>query len=394
MNKVMHGVRSLTPPVFFGYDAALRCGILQDRRDRFIATVKFEESGDVVDAHCINTGRMEAFVDVGARVWLLPAASKTRKLKWSWEAIEQSHALNGEQKKIMCGVNTIRPNALVRAALEARCLQGLGAWTGLKAEAKFEVEAEDGEPHSGRADFLLDGRHFIEVKNCHLVYRDGFGYFPDSVSERASRHMDALAALVRQGHDADVIFVVQRDDVLHGVRPSAFHDPAFACAARRAADAGVRFRAIRASVGLEGTWLTHELPVDLSDEMSSPQTMAAVEMEWEANRPTTGWTRSQSGSRVANGPFAHHTAATKRARQQARQPPRQPPRQPRARTGKEKARPDEHEANQPDTRAFNTTAGTSKMEELLEQGTPAGTITTTDMDILRKKRRTNERTND
>ena len=38
--------------------------------------------------------------------------------------------------------------------------------------------------------------HYVEVKNCHLVYSDGWGYFPDSVSERASRHVEALAALV------------------------------------------------------------------------------------------------------------------------------------------------------------------------------------------------------
>lgn len=68
-------------------------------------------------------------------------------------------------------------------------------------------------------------RHYIEVKNCHLVCTavrghtltatcwwheretvtdladgDGFGYFPDSVSERATRHVQALAALVAEGH--------------------------------------------------------------------------------------------------------------------------------------------------------------------------------------------------
>ena len=80
---------------------------------------------------------------------------------------------------------------------------------------------------------------------------------------------DALAALVAGGARASVILVVQRSDVEHGVRPSAFHDPAFAAAAVKAAQAGVQFRAVRASVDLQGTYLTHELPVNLSSHASA-----------------------------------------------------------------------------------------------------------------------------
>ena len=44
------------------------------------------------------------------------------------------------------------------------------------------------------------------------------------------------------GHAATVIFTVQREDVRVdcGVRPSDFHDPAFATAMRDAASKGVR----------------------------------------------------------------------------------------------------------------------------------------------------------
>ena len=256
----------------------------------------------------------------------------------------------------MCGANTQRPNALVRAALESRCLAGLDTWTHLKPEPKFEVCTSDGSGavHSGRADFKLttcsgggggsrsgatgmatEHEHYVEVKNCHLVYEDGWAYFPDSVSERAARHCDALAALVSAGHRCSVIFVVQRDDVVHGVRPSAFHDPTFAAAAARAAAAGVAFRALRAVVSESGTHLTHEVPVDLTGALDEtvirrvrrisifgerpPRALHAsaqcgavpsssqVRGWCEANRPTTGWTRSATGRRVANGPFAHAT---------------------------------------------------------------------------------------
>ena len=161
-------------------------------------------------------------------------------------------------------------------------------------------------------DFLLDGdaerKHYIEVKNCHLVYPDGWGYFPDSVSERAARHVQALAALVNEGHQATVILVVQREDCVHGVRPSAWHDPTFAKAADDARKAGVSFRAIAAEVTMEGTRMTHELEVDTEGALDE-QVIAEVGGWCKANRPTTGWTRSQSGQRVANKPFPHERKA-------------------------------------------------------------------------------------
>ena len=315
--------RAFAPTVAVPYESPLRAGTLVDRRDRFIAEVRCDEAA-VVGAHCINPGRMEAFVEPGARVWLQPApaaTAATRKLKWSWEAIERV-GIDGLTH--VCGTNTVRPNLLVRHLLEARVMPGLDAWSTFEAERQFKVRVDSAdevvEEHAGRVDFLLQEamqeggaastsapqrQHYLEVKNVHLVYEDGWAYFPDSVSERASRHVDALASLVRQGHRATVLMLVQRADVVHGVRPSRFHDPTFAAAVRRAAAAGVAFRAVRATVTTSGTELTHEIGFDTTGGPEG-ETDAFCAAQWEANRETTGWTRSQSGKRVANGPFPHH----------------------------------------------------------------------------------------
>ena len=111
-------------PVFVPYDAPLLAGRLVDRRDRFIAEVSLDgaKEEETVLAHCINPGRMEAFVEIGARVWLLPAARAERKLQFSWEAIE-ARGIDGQ--RLICSTNTVRPNRLVRALLEARVLKGL-----------------------------------------------------------------------------------------------------------------------------------------------------------------------------------------------------------------------------------------------------------------------------
>lgn len=382
-------------------------GRLVARRDRFIAEVILDAAPDLaglgtspaggaaassVVAHCVNPGRMEAFVEVGARVFLSHApADKQRKCAYTWELLE--HTPPGTTEVVLCGTNTQRPNDLALALLRARSLEGLREWTELRQEVPLplaaspvvlhaaaeaealeaggEREASAGigavaavgkgrrkgatstavapalakgkgsakaEPR-GRCDFLLlepadeapapagaaaavsaapaaagaDSAaaprrlraHWLEVKNCHMVYADGYGYFPDSVSERASRHVHHLAERARAGDRATVLFVVQRGDVLHGVRPSDHHDPLFAAACREAAAAGVRFRAVRVRIALDGAAIEAELPVDMR-----PYALEPIAAQCAANAASTGWDRGFDGShrRVANGPFPHNLA--------------------------------------------------------------------------------------
>ncbi|CAE7282798.1 sfsA, partial [Symbiodinium sp. KB8] len=120
----------------------------------------------------------------------------------------------------------------------------------------------------------------------------------------ASRHVTELAALAQAGSQCTVIFVVQRGD-LHGmVRPSSHHDPTFAKACRQAAATGVRFRAVLVACSLQGLTVQREADVDLSEYDASPI------VQWVAeNRDSTGWIRSASQRRVANGPFPHEKKA-------------------------------------------------------------------------------------
>ena len=246
-------------------------GRLLRRYERFIAEVRLG-SGRTVRAHCINSGRMEGMVVPGARVWLSEAPKASRSLKWTWELVE----LDGR----LVGANTALPNALARTVLERGLLSGLDDVQRVRPEQRF------GRGH--RVDLVLErasGEHWVEVKNCHLVYPDGVGYFPDSNSERAREHVDALARLVKKGAAAMVLFTVQRGDV-HALRPSDLHAPDFAKAVRRAAKAGVTFRAVRLEPTLEGIRFDAEIPVDVARYDLGPV------REWaRALEPTTGWMR-------------------------------------------------------------------------------------------------------
>jgi sugar fermentation stimulation protein A len=261
----------MQPLFFYPWPRALVEGRLVRRYNRFLTDVTLGD-GRRVTAHCANSGAMEGLIRPGARVWLSSSEGARRTLPWTWSMVE----VDG----VRVGVDTLLPNRLVRAMLEARALPRMGPYDAVQPEF----------PHAtgSRVDFRLQGGdtpHDLEVKNCHLVYPDGRGYFPDGVSVRATKHLVTLAREVQRGFRASVLFLVQREDV-KAVRPSDLHDPAFAEAARKAARAGVRFRALRARPDVDGVAVLGSIPVDLGD-----YSLTRVARWRDDLRPFSGWDR-------------------------------------------------------------------------------------------------------
>ena len=246
-------------------------GRLRARYDRFIVTVDVD--GEVVEAHCVNPGRMEGLVVPGARAWISQAPDDSRrKLRYTLELLE----IDG----ILIGANTVTPNYLAEQLVLHRQIPGLKRFQQLRREVRYGERS--------RIDLLLEGRsgdHLVEVKNCHLVYPDGGAYFPDSVSERAAGHLRELAREVSAGRRATVLFILQRRDGRF-LRPSRLHDPAFAEAAEQAAAAGVRFRAAQLEPRLDGFRFLGTVPVRLS--AYDPEALRAYRSSFDA---TSGWRR-------------------------------------------------------------------------------------------------------
>jgi len=115
-----------------------------------------------------------------------------------------------------------------------------GALPGLPGLREVRTEVSYGAERS-RIDVLaLDGEGrqvFVEVKNTTLKDRE-WGLFPDAVTERGTKHLRELQAMVLEGHRAAIVLFVHRTDV-DRFDAAREIDPAYAAELDRAAAAGV-----------------------------------------------------------------------------------------------------------------------------------------------------------
>ncbi len=200
-------------------------GSLIQRYKRFLADVRLVD-GSVVTAHTTNTGSMKTCWEPGDRVLLESAANPNRKLKFTWLAVERPGG--------WVGVETGMPNRVVAEAARRDVLPGLAGLNSVRTEVKYGTE-------NSRIDVLAldgDGRQiFIEVKNTTL--KDGpWALFPDAVTERGTKHLRELQAMVRQGHRAAIALFVHRTDV-DRFDAAREIDPVYATELDRAAKIGV-----------------------------------------------------------------------------------------------------------------------------------------------------------
>ena len=214
-------------------------GRILKRYKRFLADVELL-SGEVVTAHTTNTGSMKTCWAPGDRVLLEPAANPERKLRWTWLACERPGG--------WVGVETGIPNKVVAEAARRDAIPGLSGLQEVRTEVKYGVE-------NSRIDVWArdaEGRPvFIEVKNATL--QEGqWATFPDAVTERGTKHLRELQAMVGQGARAAIAFFVHRTDV-DRFDAARDLDPVYAETLDRAAAAGVLVLPLRVRMTVSGS---------------------------------------------------------------------------------------------------------------------------------------------
>ncbi|WP_404409769.1 DNA/RNA nuclease SfsA [Pseudidiomarina marina] len=226
----------------------LRQAVLIKRYKRFLADVELE-NGEVVTVHCPNTGAMTGCAEAGMRVWLSDSANSKRKYRFTWEIAE---TFKGQ---LIC-VNTHRANRVAGEALDSNVIEQLTELQQLSAERKYGYD-------NRRIDwFARDSQHrevYIEVKSVTLADANQ-GYFPDTVSKRASDHLRSLQDMVADGHRAVVLYTVLHSGI-ENVSAARHIDPKYAEECQKASKAGVEFYALGCELTLQAITPRRELPV-------------------------------------------------------------------------------------------------------------------------------------
>jgi sugar fermentation stimulation protein A len=250
------------------YERPLLTGKLIQRYKRFLSDIEItsppERAGEVVTAHCANTGSMTNCKDDGAKVWLFDSQNPKRKLPLSWEWVE----VEGQYKAC---INTARANQLVKEALLGNRIKEVEVTSAefLKAEPKVE---------EGRLDFLISSESsaqltYIEVKSVTLLgnsaaeeKEDGgeknVGYFPDAVTSRGLKHIEVLMRLKAEGQRSILFFCVPHEGIKQ-VKVAEHVDPAYAKKLREAMQIGVEVLAYQVEFHPQGMELKTALSIDI-----------------------------------------------------------------------------------------------------------------------------------
>lgn len=219
------------------------------RYKRFLADVILPDGTEVV-AHCGNPGAMTGLKDEGLRIWIEPNDDPKRKLNYAWKLVE----LPDEH---WASIDTNRPNGIVAEALENAAIPELAGYDTIKREVKYGKNS--------RIDFLLTAKGkpdcYVEVKAVTFLRQQGLAEFPDSVTERGTKHLGELINMVAQGHRAVMFYVVHRTDCTR-FKIAADVDPNYAGLFDQARIKGVEMLSYDTDLSTMGSTLRNPLPVD------------------------------------------------------------------------------------------------------------------------------------
>ncbi len=256
----------------------LRAGKLVKRYKRFFADVELT-TGELITAHCPNTGPMTGVCTLGSPVYVSQSDNPARKLAYTLEMIQVY-----DNQPTWVGVNTGLPNRVTNLALTQRLIPDLGDYQTIRYEVPY------GQDQKSRIDFLLSNAiesdenkssrnkisknkssksksnknnaeaiesklieaepdnstpndsstakpTYIEVKSTTWAQGD-LVLFPDTVTTRGQKHLRELIALTPIANCVMLYFINRADCPYFAPGDSA--DPTYGKLFREALDCGVK----------------------------------------------------------------------------------------------------------------------------------------------------------
>ena len=215
------------------------------RENRFTCLVELQ--GNEESVYLPNSGRLDSILFPGQRVFLAKKESSSRRTKYDMVMTSSNGTLVSVDARV--------PRELVYQALYKRALPQFSGYSSIRREVAFG---------RSRLDFLLSrdsARCFLEVKSVTLVHENRAA-FPDAPTLRGRRHLESLIHAKKEGYEAAILFVIQREDA-DCFLPNDKVDHDFGQALRAAQLQGVAVYAYRCKVGPKEIELGDQLPVYL-----------------------------------------------------------------------------------------------------------------------------------
>jgi sugar fermentation stimulation protein A len=224
--------------LLFSYPPLLR-GTLVKRYKRFFADIELD-TGELITAHCPNTGPMTSVSTVGSPVQVSQSNNPKRKLAYTWELIEVY-----DNEPTWVGINTAMPNQVTKLLLTKRLLPELSDYDVLRAEVCYGQE-------KSRVDFVLTGTAqpiYVEVKSTTWL-KGRCALFPDTVTTRGQKHLRELKALLPAARVCMLYFINRGDCTKFS--PGDTADPTYGKLLRDAVQAGLEVYPCRFDITPQG----------------------------------------------------------------------------------------------------------------------------------------------
>tara|TARA_B100001123_G_C14988285_1_gene898519 strand:- start:7 stop:693 length:687 start_codon:yes stop_codon:yes gene_type:complete len=224
--------------------------IFLKRYKRFLADIE-NSKGRKETVYCPNTGAMTGCDIPNSKAWISDSYNDQRKYRKTLEFVETFEGI--------IGIRSVIANKLVEEAIANGVLIGSGTLEFVRSEPKIPGQ-------NGRFDFLYSQRDqeiYIEVKSVSWLVDKQVGIFPDSVSARALKHIDALCKVREDGHRSMLIFCAQHTGIKE-IKTALETDPDYCDALAMAIDLGVEVRALGCSNDLLNYNADREISFKLS----------------------------------------------------------------------------------------------------------------------------------
>ncbi|MEC4806469.1 MAG: DNA/RNA nuclease SfsA [Jaaginema sp. PMC 1079.18] len=220
----------------------LQEGILLKRYKRFLADIELT-SGEIITAHCPNTGPMTGLAIPGLPVQVSRSNNPKRKLPYTWEMIQVN-----DTTPTWVGTNTSLPNKIVKIALAQQLFPELTPhYTHIRPEVPYGINQKS------RIDFLLTHDDqppiYLEVKSTTWA-KAKLALFPDTVTTRGQKHLQDLMAVIPQAK-AVMLYFINRGDCTH-FSPGDAADPRYGELLRQARSCGVQMLPYRFDISPQG----------------------------------------------------------------------------------------------------------------------------------------------